>query len=220
MEKIIDMDDRKRGQRAFMENRNDRDQNRHVTVDEMLAFFCAKRIDADYMRLASKIHSHILACAECKKDYDTLLMADEALDKIIASAPHSQKADLREMVFLIRLKIRDFCELGWQAVNGRQYYHPAFAATSKSSRKGIVDQGVIRSTLVNEENDRISISPDHTLSLLLNKNECQKDTLVMLIPYQNSMQPYFQYTQNYDDETVIVRFENIEPGEYMVALKD
>ena len=221
----------------------------HISSEEMLEFFSANRITPEYIKLLARINAHVSSCEECRKAYDSLHDADEALDKIITYIPESQRlklnlvkglylfenektegkhkiqasiSSIKEISAAIQLKVVSYSELAWEALSGgNQFYHPAFATSVKSSEDGSVRaDGEIKSTLIDDESNRITIGIDRTLSLFLNKNECLVDSIVILIPVDGKMQPYFEYATSYDDKTVVARFDDIEPGEYSVAFKE
>lgn len=226
------------------------ENNEHVSIDDMMDFFSINKVSPETIRFMARINSHIMKCEECRKQYDALRDANETLDKIVSYIPESQKIKLnmikgvyyfeneradrkkgfqecvnfiKDITFSIKLKVMSFSELGWESITGGySFFHPAFAASSKSVSEinGNIAEGTIKSTLVDDDSNRISIGIDRTLSLFLNKNECLTNSIVILIPTEASMQPYFEYAQTYDDKTVVVRFDDIEPGDYIVAFKE
>ena len=226
-----------------------RDDGAHISAEEMITFFSANRVDPDYIRLLARINAHILECEECRKEYNALHDADEALDKIASCVPESQKmklnivkglyifenkrsegkkriqeciSALKDISLSLKLKVLSYNELGWEAIaGGNKLYHPAFAASVKSSgNDGDMRSGEIKSTLIDDDSNRITIGIDRTLSLFLNKKEYLANSIVILIPTEKNIQPYFEYAASYDDKTVVARFDDIEPGEYIVAFKE
>lgn len=131
-------------------------------------------------------------------------------------------AYLSKLKAVLRLRVENMYHLLCEQVSGEKtYYHPAFAVEAKSA--GLDESadgrstGVIQSTLVDGNKSRISVGFDRTLAAFFNKRECPANTLVILIPVRTDVGPYFEYTVGYDDSTVVARFEDIAPGEYIIA---
>lgn len=53
--------------------------NNHITSEEWRAYLAGGRITPERLRLMSKIHAHMGACAECRALHDKLTSANEAL---------------------------------------------------------------------------------------------------------------------------------------------
>lgn len=218
----------------------------------MMEFICMSELNDDFYRMAAKVNSHIVKCQECREIYESLLAIDEAMEKAVTMVPKSQRiriklierlyhfenkneetkkriseyADiLKELTYSVRVKVESLGEIVCSSMTGgSQFYHPAFATSGKtfSSDEESVQTGIIKSTVIDDDNNRITIGPDGTLSLFFNKSDCYPGTLVILIPEDSSQEPLFEYAMkdSHNEDMVVVRFEDVTRGDYTVAFKE
>lgn len=138
-------------------------------------------------------------------------------------------ADCAEMKFksFVKFKVQSFTELVYEKIAGsREFYHPAFAVSLMSNKmsedeKDDDKSGVMKSTLVDDETNRVTVSLDRRISLFLNKSESMQGSLIALVPVDGTRgEPRFAYPMDYDEKKLVVRFTDVEPGEYIVACKE
>lgn len=131
---------------------------------------------------------------------------------------------LSELTNVVKFKIQSFTELMYEELTGTQeFYHPAFAAAQMSnstSEEEDAQMGIMKSTLIDKDTNRITVSLDRRLSLYFNKSEAISGALIALIPTGSTGEPRFGYPTDYDDNKVVVRFTDVEPGEYIVACQE
>lgn len=52
---------------------------KHIEFDDMVKYINCSRLDADSIKLAQRVNSHLLVCDECKKQFDILNRFQEAV---------------------------------------------------------------------------------------------------------------------------------------------
>lgn len=216
----------------------------HLTVDEMMEFICADKVDTAFFTLAAKVNAHLVSCDSCRKVYDALMAVDEAMDAVKAYTPKPKKTALQVLKGIILARgegtlspsfinncvdslakaktalmfnVENMCRLvSEQLGNGAVFYHPVLAATTKSY--GGEGNDAIDSVLTDGENNQVSIGLDGTLTVVLNEDDYAEGTLVMLLPADSEEEPYSAVAEEYGKDTVSVRFENVSPGKYSIVL--
>lgn len=219
----------------------------HISDDDLFDYFEKDCFDDDFKKMTARINLHIRSCSLCRGKYDAIKEASESLDKISSYLPRKNRFQVnlirwiylyenqkdkegkklvecvervKELTFSVLLKIKNFNELGWVSLSGQnEFYHPAFAAVGKST-EGRPSNGVIKSIIVDGNNGRITIGIDRTLSLYFDKNDCTPGNMVILIPADAEAEPYFKFVDKYGDDMVVARFDDINPGDYIVAFKE
>lgn len=216
----------------------------HISIDEMMAFIFAEKLDDDVLAASARIDAHMAQCDQCWETYSQLLAAKEAFDEVDSYMPRSERIAQKILLGLIKLqnrgevaavrisdclstlkamvklKVDNTCSLiGERLAGGQEYYNPALAIAAKST--GSDDEGpkVMQSTLVDENRNRVTIGPDGTLAAFFNQTECPEGTLVLLVSTEEHTDPSFQFAQRYDAHTMVARFEDVEPGEYIIVLR-
>lgn len=219
----------------------------HISIDEMMEFLFEKKLDDSFLALSAKINAHLAKCDTCWEIYSKLVMAKELFNRIEEYTPRSERIaqnllegiivfkrkqdmavrisdcidTIAKLKIAVKLKVSEMYDLvSEQLAGGNQYYNPTLAVAPKSAGlESQTDTGpkAIKSTIVDENQNRISIGLDRRLSAFFNEDVCPDNTLVALIPAESNMTPYFRYATTYEEGTVVVRFDDIEPGEYMIA---
>lgn len=220
----------------------------HISIDDMMDFIFAGKLDDTVLAASAKINAHLAQCDTCWETYNKLLTAKETLDSAFNYTSRNERAKqnllegllefqsseegisvriadcisaLGKLKAAVKLKVESVYSLiGEQLTGGAQYYHPAFAVAAKSAGQSKQDDKTIQSTIVDGNRNRISIGLDRTLAAFFNKDECPVNTLVVLIPTTLNSKPYFKYSASYDAHTVVARFSDVEPGEYIIAFKE
>ena len=43
---------------------------------------------------------------------------------------------------------------------------------------------------------------------------------MLLIPQNESLEPHFEYAKEFDDHLMVARFDDVDEGDYIVALRE
>ena len=228
------------------------DNNEHLSIEDMISFISMTKVDEDFFEMAARVNSHIYKCRECRENYETLLAASEAIENAVLFVPKSQMAyfnlikglylfenkrektkkklsecidAIKDLTYLVQVNVASLGEIACNSLSGEsQFYHPAFAVGGKSFSNSPEDvqTGIIKSTVIDEDNNKVTIGQDGTLSLFFNKDECYPGTIVILIPEDASQEPLFEYSveDSHSEDMAVVKFEDVTPGNYTVAFKE
>ena len=221
----------------------------HISFDEMAEFLFAKEFNEDFMRMSSRINSHIQLCEECSQLYRSMLSFNDALDyetvaleelseekgiiaralrKLEITSKEMQEAvgdwmkNLDHLVSRTNLTIKNFGEI---IINSADFgfEYPAFAAYAKAyseEEDTTTQSGVVRSTVIDGDSNRISIGLDGTLSIYFNRDNCDVHAWVLLAPTDDEHIPYFKPLEPYDNRLYVARFYDVTPGDYLVILQN
>lgn len=217
----------------------------HISIDEMMAFIFAEKLDDAVLAASARIDAHMAQCDQCWETYSQLMAAKEAFDQVGGYMPKSERIAQKILMGLIelqsrqeaaaarisdyasvlsslkaavKLKVDGLCSLiGGQLAGGNEYYNPMLAVATKSTGFNSEEPNVVQSTLVDKNKNRVTIGLDGTLSAFFNQEECPEGTLVLLIPTEGDTEPGLQFAERYDAHTVAVRFDDVEPGEYVIV---
>lgn len=224
--------------------------NKHITFNEMVDFYFADTLDDNFFEQAAKINAHLVECADCMHDNEALQATEESFNRCADMAGNRKAellegiyrtesehnpncvsisgcvARIKRLKSKILVTIDDIDTLVCQKLGeaSDMFRYPQFAAAKSISESTVkqdpIQVGEITSMMLDSRKNRVSIGMDRTLSLYFKKDECPADTLVILIPNSSGIKPRFEYTRSYDEANVVVRFEDVHPGSYMVTLSE
>jgi len=199
----------------------DKSINEHLTMDEMMSFLCAQKLDNAFFIQATRINSHIFKCEKCRKKYEVLMAFSEALEKAANYVPEEKLLKLKiadklfefenklnpgEVVLSecvsrlegladsLKLKLDEFGELLCERLTyGSAFRHPAYAASLKSNSLSgdCSSTEEIMTMVVDDEGSSISVGLDHSISFALHKSECGPGRIAVLLPVSPEMEPAF-----------------------------
>lgn len=220
----------------------------HITFEEISEFFFPSEVNESYLKTVARVNSHAMQCPLCKKRYAALLKYADTVDLkrsameqneknnlFVLRALCSLKATSQEMENAIAsciehiqslstyvlVKIKDFSEIVVDSMSsGINYRYPAFSTVPKSAGSSGQTTGIIKSSVVSDADNRISIGLDGTLSLYFNRETCDEKSWVLLAPTGEHQIPYYKRLERYDDHQYVARFFDITPGEYLVILQN
>lgn len=223
--------------------------NDHITFDEMSEFVLAKEFNDDFLKMSARINSHIQSCEQCSQLYRSLLSFNDAMEyefvpaeelsgdkgiiartlrKLDITSKEMQEAvsnwmkNLDHLVARTNLTIKNFGEL---IINSADFgfEYPAFAAYAKAysdDEDEKAQSGVVKSTVIDGDSNRISIGLDGTLSIYFNRDNCDVHAWVLLAPTDEDHIPYFKPLEPYDSRLYVAKFYDITPGDYLVILQN
>ena len=218
----------------------------HLSLDELVKFIGAKKVDSEFFSLAARVNSHIRKCDACRQEYNTLLAIDHSISRLsvqkdtyaagdnqIASMLTQAKGYLQKAGLTItslkkgwgtlKLRVESLraleCEM---AESVFELYHPPYLAAAKSVSKTGSDRPVqpamIKSTLTDGQGSRISVGEDGTLSFFLANDGDMQNSLVALFPESPDGTAQFGKLGICDKKTLSVHFDDILPGEYFAMV--
>ena len=222
-----------------MEEKNN-NKSEHISDDQLFDFFSGGSLTPQKMELGRIIREHIKTCSECQDRYDQMLEMDEQLSRslsILARAKAMQMGEemlnsssnsvikdlggnIRNLVASVKLSIDNYIEITGEALaNFGALYHPQYATNLRSTDESL-NGADITSILIDDDENRIAIERDGTLVITLNKNYFSSKTEVCLIPEENG-EPLCRKAELSESNPKVleVKFMNVEPGDYYIALK-
>ena len=203
----------------------------HIGIEQMMDVIMATHVDSEYMRKIAAINAHIMKCDECKQVYQNLLNADDTLEtelalargqenQVVESSKDNSASGLTER---LRLSIISFAELIVESLDSLcEFYHPAIAGMAKSYSDNdcLARDDRIRSSVVDDDKNRISISRDRTLSVYYGKQYYHVGDTIEIASVHDQTMKFESVFEDYDSQTVVARFNDMEIGEYIVSFPE
>lgn len=215
----------------------------HLSFEECVDAVYAETADEDFFKKISKINYHIHHCEECREMYSAILAAKEVAEEIARQQLVQEEESKRvlmaikafvskhqlavekikelvekakEFATYMNLSIPTLSEIGVIG-NSDEYWHPRLAMVTKSQGKDRTGEE-LQSVLVNCNSNRISVEEDGVLSLVLSSQECDEDSIVLLVPHDASQDIVMALPKPLDGDLFRVLFEDVEPGEYYIKI--
>ncbi|MBQ6621215.1 MAG: hypothetical protein IJH75_00065 [Mogibacterium sp.] len=202
------------------------------------------RVTPDYLRLASRVLEHIRGCEACNEMYRTMLEAHDAAEEILDHAENgltvkekvlralrnyrnaseellegwSRKLDDPSLEFPLQIKSRR--EIAMEGYRGKMAFsHPVVAGTSKGYGGNVfrMDGEQMRSILIDEDFNRISIEMDGSLILRLDPKLAPEGGYAMLVSKDYDLVLIEEIEAGVDGMSQVY-FEDVLPGEYVVVI--
>ncbi len=198
----------------------------HLTFEEMSCFLTARNNDEAFRTLASRVNGHIMKCEECRKQYFTMLNAQRAIEEAVRNkAPSDSTVASPEMAFLpelrerLRITIKSTAELVVEAIdNAFCFYYPTVTTVLKSHNPG-KQAPVIKSAVVDDIKNRISIS-GNMLSLYFDKSIFGPGFAVAITRADDHTKVFRSEFQDYNAKMVVAHFEDVESGDYIISFQE
>lgn len=54
----------------------------HLSLDELIQFIGARKVNSEFFSLAARVNSHIRKCDACRQEYNTLLAIDHSISRL------------------------------------------------------------------------------------------------------------------------------------------
>lgn len=211
----------------------------HIAFEDMADFIFNEDVS---LEIAAKFNKHMMECSKCYQMYDALYTLHESMDEYLNAETDGEK--LRTRIFEVLWSVRKsepveklVAECGrfrhWISLevnsakrlvqmDASDFAHPKLVTVMKSSTgddSEKITQSVIRSSLSDENNNRVSIGLDGTLSLYFSLSEHPVGQRVILLPDDPEAVPQIAALDGYDSSISFVRFEGICPGQYTIAVE-
>lgn len=69
---------------------------KHISLEEMVAFITAEKVDDRFRELSRRINPHINKCEKCREKYEQLLEVSDMLKEIAESPEKREESILHE----------------------------------------------------------------------------------------------------------------------------
>lgn len=215
----------------------------HLSFEECVDIVYTECGNGEFLTKISRVNCHIYHCEECREMYSTILEAKETAEEFareqIVCREESERVlraiknfviknqmavekikklveRVKDFVVYVNLNIPSLSEIGL-IDNRNDYWHPVLATVAKSTGADSFGKE-ISSVLVNCNSNRISVEEDGVLSLVLSSQECDEDSIVLLVPHDGSKEIVMALPRQLEEDLFRVTFEDVTPGEYYIKI--
>lgn len=211
----------------------------HLSFEEIADYVFADTRPPDFIMTAARINQHLRKCEECGAMYRALLELYDRANSYAVAGVEQEKLLTRiwkalsafepgkPMEQLARdcLCFREWCSFyinaGRELIGASGFSHPKLVSVMKSA-DGENDpkevESVIRTSIMDQDKNRVSIGLDDTLSLYFDALAHSAGQKVLLLPDEPESIPQMAELAEYDGTLTYVRFEDAAPGRYTVWL--
>ena len=209
----------------------------HITIDEIISFLQINELNKSNMKMINDFNQHIYQCSECRKNYTELSQLVESIDTYVNSI--NEKINLLQACF--KIKDKSYSEIFSIFTNkiknlsteisvtiesmaristanlfsGFSFYHPAMSGQLKSTNSMVNME--MEDVLIDDKYNKISISEDGTLSIFVQKDICEDDEIVFLIPEDDEQDVLIGHTKACSEKFSRAEFFDIVPGNYKIV---
>ena len=217
----------------------------HVSFEDMTEYvFHNNALDNDsFVEESARIQSHIFNCKECRTLYNALLTLKESLDafdtyqtsqEILFSKVfrffYMSGTIPAEKITELCLKFRKWISFGFIDIkeifsvsSDTLFNHPKLIGIMNSvsdDKSGGDRETLIKTSLIDKNNNRITIGMDGTLSLYFDSTKHPEGKRIIIIPDNDNADTKMLELTEYEESISNVRFEGITPGEYTILIEE
>lgn len=216
--------------------------DKHIEFNDMMEYVFAEEFSPEFLSVAAAFNKHIMECDACREMYHQLFNLREAMEayslflakpaktqfRVFSALSNVKKNESVEKILELSGRFRDWIsfsinslrDISWGNASGFQ--HPRLVTEMKSvTGDGAVEksESVIRSSLLDEQKNRVSVGLDRTLTVYLQANSCKEGQQILLLPEDDSSSPELQSLEKYDGSCLYARFLDVDPGQYSILVE-